>query len=190
MFLVPYLTLATIVLSMNVIPAFMPPTWIVLAFFVGKYDLRLLPVVLIGAVCATIGRIILTIISQKYFSRFFSKESKTNYESIGDYLNHHKGITIPLMITYAFIPIPSNHVFIAAGLAKVNIQALASAFFIGRLISYTFWVKLTEKLSDNISDIFNSHYSKVGSIVAELAGLLILYFIGKIAWKKILKRLR
>ena len=187
MFLIPYISLAIIVLSMNVIPALMPPTWIVLAFFVGKYDLRLLPVVLIGAVCATIGRIILTMISRKYFSRFFSKESKTNYESIGDYLNNHKGITIPLMVTYAFIPIPSNHVFIAAGLAKVNIDVLVSAFFVGRFISYTFWVKLTEKLSDNISDIFNSHYSKIGSIVAELAGLLILYFIGKIAWKKILK---
>ncbi len=187
MFLVPYIILATIVLSMNVIPAFMPPTWILLAFFVHKYDLAILPVVLIGASLATLGRIILTMVSQKYFSRFFSKDSRQNYESIGDYLNSHEAMTVPLMITYAFIPIPSNHVFIAAGLAKVKIKPLAAAFFVGRLISYTFWVKLTQKLSDNLSDIFNNHYSKVGSIIAELVGILILYFIGRIAWKKILK---
>ena len=67
-----YLILASIVLGMNVIPALMPPTWIILAFFVSKYQLQLLPVVLIGASCATLGRVILAGISRKYFRRFLS----------------------------------------------------------------------------------------------------------------------
>lgn len=188
MILGPYILLASTVLGMNVIPFFMPPTWIVLAFFVTKYDLNLLPVVLIGASCATLGRIILATTSQ-YFRKFLSKESQENYASIGAYLNTHEHITIPLVITYAFIPVPSNHVFIAAGLAKVRVKLLAGSFFIGRLISYTFWVHVTRKLADNLADIFSSHYSKIGSVVVEIAGLLILYFIGKIAWKKILKKL-
>lgn len=183
-----YILLASTVLGMNVIPFFMPPTWTVLAFFVTKYDLPLLPVVLIGATTATLGRVILATLSQ-YFRKFLSKQSQDNYASIGEYLNTHEHITIPLVITYAFIPIPSNHVFIAAGLAKVRIKLLAGAFFIGRLISYTFWVKLTQKLADNLADIFTSQYSKVGSVVIEIAGLLLLYFLGKIAWKKILKRI-
>lgn len=183
-----YIFLASTVLGMNVIPAFMPPTWTVLAFFVTKYDLPLLPVVLIGATTATMGRVILAALSQ-YFRKFLSSQSQENYTSIGQYLNTHEHITIPLVVTYAFIPIPSNHVFIAAGLAKVRIKLLAGAFFVGRLISYSFWVHITRRLADNLADIFSSHYAKTGSVIVEIAGLALLYFIGKIAWKKILKRL-
>ena len=174
---------------MNIIPAFMPPTWAVLAFFVTKYNLLIIPTVLIGAMSATLGRVILANISQKYFSRFFSKDSQQNYESIGTYLNKHQAITVPLVITYAFFPIPSNHVFIAAGLAKVNLKVLATSFFIGRLISYTFWVNLSQRISDNLEGVFSSHYSKFGSIGLEIVGVVVIYFIGKIAWKKVLSKL-
>ncbi len=184
-----YIFLASTVLGINIIPLFMPPTWTILAFFVTKYHLYLVPAVIIGATFATLGRIILAGISEKFFRRFLSKKSQENYASIGDYLNSHQHITIPLVITYAFLPIPSNHVFIAAGLAKVKIKLLAGSFFIGRLISYTFWISLTRRLSDNLEDIFASHYSKVGSVVLEIGGLVILYLIGQIAWKKILKKL-
>jgi membrane protein DedA with SNARE-associated domain len=93
-----------------------------------------------------------------------------------------------LMISYAFIPIPSNHVFIAAGLAKVKYKLLATSFFIGRLISYTFWVHLTSKLADNLTDLFSSHYAKAGSVVVEILGIGILYMLGNVGWKKILKK--
>ncbi len=184
-----YLSLAGTVLGINVIPFLMPPTWIILAFFVAKYHLLLFPVVLIGASFATLGRIILATISRRYFIKLLSQEAKDNYAGIGAYLNSHENVTIPLMLTYAFFPIPSNHVFIAAGLARVRIKLLASSFFIGRLISYSFWVSLTRRLSDNLGDIFSSHYSRIGSVVVEIAGLLLLYFIGRIAWKRILKRM-
>lgn len=184
-----YVVLASIVLGMNVVPAFMPPTWAVLAFFVAKYDLNLLLVVLLGASCATMGRVVLATISRRYFRKFFSSESQQNYASVGEYLNTHQHITIPLVLIYAFFPVPSNHVYIAAGLAKARIKIIAASFFVGRLISYTFWVKLTQKLSDNLVDIFSHHYSQAGSVVVELAGLALLYFIGKIAWKKFLKRI-
>jgi len=185
-----YLSLAGTVLGINVIPFLMPPTWVILAFFVTKYHLLLLPVVVIGASFATLGRIILATIARKYFIRLLSKEAKDNYAGIGAYLNSHENVTIPLMLTYAFFPIPSNHVFIAAGLARVRIKLLASSFFIGRLISYSFWVSLTRRLSDNLGDIFSSHYSRIGSVVVEIAGLLLLYFIGRIAWKRILKKVK
>lgn len=190
MFLGSYALLASLVLGLNIIPAFMPPTWTVLAFFVTKYDLLLIPVVLIGASCATLGRVVLAGISRKYFRRILSADSQENYATIGEYLNRNKHITIPLVVAYAFLPIPSNDVFIAAGLAKVKIKLLAGSFFVGRLISYTFWVSLTQRFSDNLLDLFSKHYTKVGSIVLEVVGLLLLYLFGKIAWKKILKKVK
>lgn len=183
-----YVFLASVVLGINVIPAFMPPTWTILAFFVTKYHLQILPVVLIGATFATFGRIILASLSGTFFRKFLPKDSQENYASIGHYLNNHKHVTIPLVIAYAFLPIPSNNVFIAAGLSKMRIGLLAASFFIGRLISYTFWVSLTRKLADNLADIFSSHLSQAGSIVIQFVGLVVLYLLGTIAWKKILKK--
>lgn len=188
MILGSYVFLSSMVLGINVIPAFMPPTWIVLAFFVTKYDLQILPVVLIGASFATLGRIILASLSQNFFRRFLPKNSRDNYASIGEFLNNHHKITIPLVMLYAFLPIPSNNVFIAAGLAKMRIGLLAGSFFIGRLISYTFWVSLTQKLSDNLADIFSSNFSRTGSIIIQILGLVLLYLLGAIAWKRILKK--
>ncbi len=184
-----YFVLALLILGMNVVPILMPPTWTVLAFYVAKYHLFIIPAVLIGASCATLGRIILATLSRKYFRRMFSKKSQENYETLGNYLNTHEKITIPLVITYAFFPIPSNDVFIAAGLAGVNIKLLAGSFFVGRLISYSFWIQLTRHLADNLEDIFNTHYANFGAIAVEIAGLLIIYLIGKIAWRKIVAKL-
>ena len=189
MILGSYVLLASIVLGLNIIPAFMPPTWVVLAFFVTKYHLLLIPVVLIGATCATLGRVILASLSRKYFTKFFSQDSQANYATIGEYLNSHQHITVPLVVAYAFLPIPSNHVFIAAGLAKVRIKLLAGSFFAGRLISYTFWVSLTHRLADNLPEIFSKHYARTGSIIIEIIGLIILYLLGKIAWKRILNKI-
>ena len=183
-----YVLLSSIILGLNIIPAFMPPTWIVLAFFVIKYHLMLLPVVLIGATFATIGRIILANISGKYFRRFLSSDSKENYASIGKYLDSHKHITIPVVFLYSFSPISSNYIFIAAGLAKMKLKLLAGSFFVGRLISYTFWVYTTHRLSDNLADLFGNHFARTGSIIVEILGLLTVYLPGKIAWKKILKQ--
>ncbi len=180
--------LASVVLGINVIPAFMPPTWIILAFFVTKYHMQILPVVLIGATFATLGRIILAGMSRIFFRRLLPKDLKENYASIGVYLNKHHKVTIPLVIAYAFLPIPSNNVFIAAGLAQMRIRLLAASFFAGRLISYTFWVSLTKKLSDNLVDLFSNHFSQSSSIVAQILGLVAIYLLGTIAWKKILKK--
>ncbi len=42
-----YLILALLVFGMNIVPAFMPPTWLVLAFFYIHFELSLPIVVLI-----------------------------------------------------------------------------------------------------------------------------------------------
>lgn len=183
-----YLILASLVLGMNVFPILMPPTWTILAFFSVKYHLWLLPTVLTGASFATFGRVILATISKLFFRRFLSKKSQENYASLGEYFNTHKKVSIPLVITYMFFPIPSNDIFIAAGLAKANIKILSAAFFVGRLMSYSFWISASAHFSKNIEEIFNLHFSKTNTFLFELGGLLILYIIGKIAWKKILKK--
>lgn len=186
-FLPDYVFLAFLVYSINVVPAFMPPTWIILSFFFIQYHLLLAPVVLIGAVCATLGRITLYHLARRYFHPFLSKKTQENLHIFGGYINAKKHLTIPLFILYAFIPIPSNHVYIAAALSKVHIHLLAFSFFLGRLISYTFWVGVSAISVKNLEVIFNNHLNKPRSFIMEIVGFLLVYVVVKSNWKRLLK---
>src|SRR4051812_20351497 len=54
-----YLLVAAVVLGVNLLPAFGPPTWAVLVWFEVTQDLHPVALVLIGATAATVGRVAL-----------------------------------------------------------------------------------------------------------------------------------
>lgn len=183
----PYIILAVFVFGMNVIPALMPPTWTVLVFFYLTYGLFAIPVVIIGAVCATLGRVILYFIAQNRFRRFLPKKSQANLDYLSKFFNKKKKVTFVLLAAYAFSPIPSNQVYIMAGLAKIRIKLIATIFFLGRLLSYSLWIGSAHVVNKNLPSVFESHYSKAITFVIEIGGLIAIYFLTKVNWKKYLK---
>ncbi|NTU46652.1 hypothetical protein HGA88_03415 [Candidatus Roizmanbacteria bacterium] len=182
-----YGVLALFVFSMNVLPGFMPPTWVVLAFFYVGYNLSLLPVVLIGAICATLGRVVLTLISRNYFRNFFHSTTRENIDALGYFFKKHAHLTIPMVVAYAFLPIPSNQVFITVGLTRLDVRIFAFSFFVGRLISYTAWVSVAKHVSTRLDSIFAGHFTHLSGIIIELTGFLLMYLLFKINWKKIIR---
>ncbi len=181
-----YLFLAVLIFGMNVIPAFMPPTWVILAFFYIRLHLSLMPVVVIGATAATAGRIILSLIARNHFRQFLSKKTKENYDTIGKVFHAHRHISLPLLFMYAFFPLPSNQVYIIAGLANIDIRIIAASFFVGRLLSYTFWVTTAHHIGRRLVDIF-SRYLNVSALALELAGFAVILLVGRIPWRRILR---
>lgn len=182
-----YLILALIVLAINVAPVLMPATWTLLAFFIIKYDLALLPTIILGAMAATIGRMILANGARRYVRPFLSEKSKINLEALGKFLVGNKKLSIPLLVGYAFLPIPSNQVFIALGLSGLNFDLVAGSFFAGRLISYTFWVKMADKLADNYQGVISSGWTNPKSLITEGIGLVCVLLILVIPWGRILR---
>ncbi len=182
-----YLILAVFVLGMNVVPVFMPPTWLVLAFFFSRFHLNLFATVLIGAISATCGRVLLYHLARLYLRPFLPKKFEQNYDYLGSYIQKRQNLTIPIVITYAFLPIPSNDVFIIAGLTGLKIKIIAFSFFVGRLISYSFWISLAYHLSNRLEMVFAEHFSNLAGIAAELLGFGIILLVGKINWRKILR---
>jgi len=181
------IALAVLIYIINVIPVFMPPTWTILAFYYIHFHPPLLLTIIIGALFATLGRITLYFISKNHFRRFFSKQSLENYDALGNFFTKKQKLSIPIFLTYAFFPISSNYVYIAAGLAKIDIKILAGSFFVGRLISYSFWVTASHIVFTKVEDIFSNHISNFSVIIFELVGLTVIILIGRIKWKKILK---
>lgn len=182
-----YLLLAVLVLFMNIIPAFMPPTWTVLAFFYTIFGLTLIPTVIIGAVCATLGRVILANLSRHVFADYIPKSLLTNYHYLGSYFKRYQKFSIPIMFTYAFFPVSSNDVYIIAGLSKINLKVMATSFLIGRLFSYSLWVTASYHLSAQLSTIFAKHLTSTNTIIFEILGILFVVAVGKIKWQRFLK---
>lgn len=182
-----YLTLTVLIFAINVIPVFMPPTWIILAFFYARYHLSIIPTVIVGAGAATIGRIVLAQLARMYGRSIVPKKFLTNYEALGVLIERHQTISIPLMFAYAFFPISSNVVYIVAGLSNISIRVIALSFFIGRLISYSFWITAAHLASKSLDMLLIRHFSKSRTLVAEVIGVGIILLIGSLNWRKILK---
>ncbi len=115
------------------------------------------------------------------------KKLIANYESLGILIEKHQIVSVPLMLTYAFFPVSSNIVYIIAGLSKIRIKLIAASFFIGRLISYSFWVTAAHLVSKSLGSILIRHFSKGSTFIMEAASVGILLLLGSLNWGKILK---
>ena len=186
-----YLSIAIISLTINVIPDFMPATWMVLSFFYIRYHLSLFLVVLIGAIFAAIGRYFLAILSGKYFINLFPAKMKHNFLDLGEILNNRaqRKVTIPLILGYMFIPIPSNQLFIAAGLSKANLSILVPTFFVLRLFTYSISLKTANLAINNINGFFSNHFG-TEMVIINIINFAILIGIGSIPWHQIALKLK
>ena len=78
-----YLVLAGVVFGVNLLPAVGPPTWAVLVFFRLQSSLAAVPLVLIGALAAASGRLVLAYGSRRFRSRL-SEQRIENLEAVRD----------------------------------------------------------------------------------------------------------
>ena len=181
-----YIFLFLLIFIINLIPAFMPPTWIILSFFYLQFHLGFMLTVILGVIAATLGRVVLALIARRYLEKILPARFLTNYQDLGEYLSKNQKLTIPVVFGYAFSPISSNALFIIAGLSNLNLTPIALSFFIGRLISYTFWITASDRLSSRLEEIFASHFSNLGTLISAVVSGIIILAVGQIKWKKLL----
>jgi len=176
-----------IVLVLNVIPAFAPPTWMVFSFLGFRFPEHAGWILaMTGALAATLGRCILAKMSRVIVRRhWLSAASRANLDSLRDELESRPRLTFSLLLFYAFTPLPSNSVFIAYGLTTMNILRIAIPFFLGRLISYMFWAKssalVSRKFDVDESEAFR--YFGVYFVLIQMTLIAIVYVFARIDWK-------
>ena len=180
-----FIILFVVVFGVNAIPFFMPPTWLILTFCHVRFHSLFWPTIIIGALAAMLGRVMLAMFART-FGHLLPKKMLVNVRSLGDFAKKNTTFSIPALIVYAFLPIPSNQAFIAAGLTDINISWFAFSFFIGRILSYTFWVSAAHRIIGGLDNIFSQHLSRPSTFLFEFAGILFLILVAIIPWKKIL----
>lgn len=174
------------VFLINVVPAFMPPTWSVLAFFVIRFDLPLIPLSIGGALAATAGRLALAHGARWLGPRILTAGALRNLADLGEYLQRRQRWIGLAVLIYSFGPIPSNQLFMAAGLARLDLRTVAGSFLVGRLVSYTAFGYAADRVADSAEDLFLHTFTDAAALLLELASLGILVALVKMPWGRLL----
>jgi len=162
----------------NLPPAFMPATWMVLAFFRVQYGLPLLPLTIGGAFFSTGGRFVLARGTTLFKQRFMKHHEEL--DEIGEYLDERRNYVGVATFIYCLLPLPSNNFFIAAGLVEVSMLRVLVGFWIGRAVSYTFYVWTADRVFSAFGNVFQNFYDDWTALLFEvlsLAGALLLILL-------------
>ena len=179
-----YLLLFAIVLAVNLMPAFGPPTWSIIVLYGLNSDLPVPAIVLVGALAAAIGRFGLAQ-GFRLLRNHVSAKTRGNLEAARAALEKNKRRGFLALGLFALSPVPSAQLFEAAGLTGVRLLPFTLAFFAGRLVSYSIYAASAKAvegmtLGDTFRDALTSPVG-IGVQVVMLAGLVAL---AKVDWAR------
>ncbi|MEO8385974.1 MAG: hypothetical protein ABI583_12075 [Betaproteobacteria bacterium] len=185
-----------IIFLLNVVPAFAPPTWMALSW-IGFAHPQYNPFViaLFAAAAATAGRVVLAKLARNIIrQRFMGDASRANIEIIKEAIESRRALTVGTFLFFAFSPIASNFLFIAYGLTTSPIRLVALPFFIGRFITYSFFVYAASAVSRHLGLDGGEANSYFGAyfVASQFVFIGAVYLFTRIDWKYALanKRLR
>ncbi|MGY2873554.1 membrane protein YqaA with SNARE-associated domain [Marmoricola sp. URHA0025 HA25] len=183
-----YAVVAAAVLGINLLPAFGPPTWAVLVLFTVHGDFHEPLLVLVGAVAAASGRLLLAYATRR-LRRFVPERQRTNLEAAGDLLTKRRGRAVAGLAVFAVSPVPSAQLFEAAGLMTVRLLPLTAAFFVGRTVSYGLYVGGAHKVSQtDTGKVLLSSLTSPWGLGLEAAMLVALVILARVDWAGLVGR--
>jgi membrane protein YqaA with SNARE-associated domain len=176
-----YLQITGISFLLNIIPAFAPPTWIVLSLYkISNPTISSLIIAFFGVIGSVAGRVVMY-----YYSSWFRKYLPK--KDLG-HLNYLKKIEkgkgkqlFILTFLYSLSPFPSNFIFIASGISGIEIIPVITGFGLGRFISYSLLVYGVFQTSSWFGILGMGNIR----IIADISGVILSILIVLVDWKKV-----
>jgi uncharacterized membrane protein YdjX (TVP38/TMEM64 family) len=184
------LILFLLVLAVNLMPAFGPPTWSIIAVYGLNSALPLPALVPVGALAAATGRLLLAYAFRLLGSRV-PRKLRRNLRAAREAFEQRPRAGILALGLFALSPVPSAQLFEAAGLARVRLAGFTAAFFAGRLVSYSIYAGAARTLREHtLGDAMLEHLSSPWGIALQLAMIAALVWFVRIDWEAIAARRR
>jgi hypothetical protein len=183
---VSWLLVWVLAVALNAVPAFMPPTWSVLAYFHLYHALPVVPLAFVGALGATTGRAILALGSRAFGNRFVPASWRANVEALVATLQSRPTLALPSLALFALGPVPSNHLFVAAGLARAPLPPILAVFGSARFVSYVLWVSAANVADRSLREVFGARLGGWGAVALQLAGFALIVLLMRIDWRRLL----
>src|SRR5689334_4832760 len=123
------LSLFGLIFLINSLPAFAPPTWMVLSVIaLSRPDANPWLTAFVAAVAATAGRLVLAKLAFILVRQsWFSSRTKENIDLVKVRLERHRTKIFGAILAYTCSPLPSNSLFIAYGLTSLPLAPVAAA---------------------------------------------------------------
>lgn len=183
--LTTYAVLVGVVLGVNLMPAFGPPTWALLVYFRLQEHLAAVPLVALGAVSAASGRLLLALAFTRLRGHISAKQT-ANLAAAGEILTRDRKRSIAGLLLFALSPVPSAQLFEAAGLIGVALVPLTAAFFAGRLVSYSLYVGgASAAASTSAGKLLTEQFTSPWGIAVQVALLAGVYGLTRIDWTRL-----
>ena len=179
-----YLGVFAIVLGVNLMPAFGPPTWTILVLYRFQSDLNPVALVIVGAVAAASGRLALGYATRALRGKFSEKRRKS-LDAVRAQLERHRRTGLLALFLFALSPLPSAQLFEAAGITGVKLPPLTGAFFLGRIVSYSIYMAGASALKDtNVGAMIRDSFTSPLGIGLQVAFLGLVVLLGRVDWSK------
>jgi membrane protein YqaA with SNARE-associated domain len=183
-----YVVVAAAVFAVNLLPAFGPPTWAVLVLFTVNGDYVTWLLVLVGALAAASGRLVLAHATRR-LGRYLPERRRANLKAAGDLLAQRRGRSIAFLALFAVSPVPSAQLFEAAGLMSLRLLPLTGAFFVGRTVSYAVYATGAEAASDtDTGQVLLSSLTSWWGVALQVAMLAGIVLLARVDWVRLLTR--
>ena len=179
--------MVAVVLGVNLLPAFGPPTWAVLVFFRLHDRLDTVPTVALGAVAAASGRYLLAQ-GARFVRPRLSASRRRSLAALEKALSRNRFRSALGIALFALSPVPSAQLFLAAGLMETNLLVLTGAFFVGRVVSYSIFVGAASGADGDLGPLVKDWLTSpvgIGLEVLAVAGLIALV---RVDWAKVIAK--
>jgi hypothetical protein len=179
-----YLLAFAVVLLCNTVPAFAPPTWMVLVFFTLHKDLNAPVLIVLGILGAAAGRYLLALGFRKY-RHLLPRWYLTNMENAASQITHSTKHVAALAALFFVSPLSSAQLFEAAGImTRVPLRPLVLAFAAGRSVTYSVYVLGAHAVqTTSIGEIITRNLTSPRGIALQVVMVCALVGLGAVRWK-------
>ena len=179
-----YFVAFLIIFAENLMPAFGPPTWLVLVYLTLGFGLEPIPLIVMAVITAAVAHWIMAHAFRKLRPRL-PKSYVRNMTNLGSKITKRGSTMWGLLILFLWSPLSSAQLFVAAGLMpQIKILPLTLAFAVGRIFTYSTYVFGAQKFAD--TDLGTALINEMTSPIAIALQLLLvigLVALGMIRWK-------
>ena len=150
------LLMFVLLIGVNMLPAFGPPTWTIIVFYSLNTALHPAEIIVTGALAAALGRYALAW-GFRLLGHRLSHKTRDNLTAAREAFERNRKGGIVALALFALSPVPSAQLFEAAGLAGVRLLRFTIVFFLGRIVSYSIYTYTAQGI----------RHSALGDVVAE-----------------------
>ncbi|MCR8558987.1 hypothetical protein KXD93_15120 [Mucilaginibacter sp. BJC16-A38] len=171
----------------DVVPFPLPPAFTIMVFLQIAFGLNIWWVIVIGVAGSIVGRYLLALYIPFLADRIFRKSKNEDVQFLGDQMREKGWKGQVAILAYTLLPLPTTPLFLASGMAKINMSYIMPVFFVGKFTSDAISVHLGKYVSTNAESIIAGGFSWK-SVSSLIVGLIFLSAILFIDWRSLIQK--